>query len=223
MSMGTGSENPEKTIGWFTLPVVVLILANLVPVYFVVFYGWQIFSVILFFWLENVIIGMFNVLKMLFSEPGSIAKWLAKCFIIPFFCVHYGMFTAVHGIFVFVMFGGSSFAGPSTVLHSLREQSIFYPALALIVSHGFSFFWNYLGKGEYRTASLPLLMFGPYGRVIVLHITILFGGFLVMVLRSPVSGLLLLVFLKIILDIKAHLAERKKYGAKVAAEAVLGA
>ena len=40
-------------------------------------------------------------------------------------------------------------------------------------------------------------------------------------LKSLLAGLILLVVLKIILDVKAHLSERRKYGAKAAADAVL--
>lgn len=218
--MFADTENPNNSFEWLTVPVSVLILANLVPVYGVMFLGWQVFPVILFFWLENVIVGVFNVLKMLFSEPGSGVKWLAKCFMIPFFCVHYGIFTGVHGVFVFLMFGGVSVKGSSAALHVLREQSLFYPAIVLIISHGVSFFWNYIGKGEYKTAGLQDLMTGPYSRVVVLHLTILFGGFLVMALKSPVAGLMLLVVLKIILDVKSHLAERRKYGSKLKTDAV---
>ncbi|HEX5218205.1 MAG TPA: DUF6498-containing protein, partial [Verrucomicrobiae bacterium] len=73
--------------------------------------------------------------------------------------------------------------------------------------HGFSFAYNYIIGGEYRTTSLPALMVQPYGRVIVLHVAILGGGFLVMALGSPVAGLALLVLLKIALDVRAHLKQ----------------
>jgi hypothetical protein len=51
----------------------------------------------------------------------------------------------------------------------------------------------------------------PYGRIVVLHLTILGGGFLMMALHSPVVGLLLPVALKIALDLRGHFAERKKF------------
>jgi hypothetical protein len=47
----------------------------------------------------------------------------------------------------------------------------------------------------------------PYARVVVLHLTIIGGGFLVMALGAPVLGLLLLVVLKIGVDLAAHLRE----------------
>jgi hypothetical protein len=71
---------------------------------------------------------------------------------------------------------------------------------------------NYLRKGEYRNANLDELMFQPYGRVIILHLTILLGGAVAMALRSPVWALVLMIALKVAVDLRAHLKEREKLG-----------
>jgi hypothetical protein len=68
---------------------------------------------------------------------------------------------------------------------------------------------KHVGKGKYLKASPIQLMQQPYGRVIVLHITILAGGFLVTILQSPIVGLLLLVALKIGLDLRSHMREHR--------------
>jgi hypothetical protein len=83
--------------------------------------------------------------------------------------------------------------------------------LGLAVSRGVSFATNYIGKGEYKRASLNQLMGQPYGRIMVMHFTILIGGFMMMALHSPVVGLLLLVVMKTVLDLNSHVAERKKF------------
>ena len=51
----------------------------------------------------------------------------------------------------------------------------------------------------------------PYGRIVVMHVAILGGGFLMLALHSPTVGLLLLVALKITFDLRGHFAERKKF------------
>ena len=53
-----------------------------------------------------------------------------------------------------------------------------------------------------------------YSHVVLMRVTLIFGGFLVMQLRDPVPVLLLFIFIKIILDVVAHLKEHapiKKY------------
>ncbi len=191
-----------------------LVLANLMPVYGVLFLSWKVFPLLFLFWLENVYIGFFNILKMIMSKPGNVANWLGKLFMVPFFTFHYGMFTAVHGIFVIILFGSKTmnFSGPvapETFLQIVQLNKLGYVAFMLFISHGFSFLWNYIGKKEYETSDLSTLMTKPYGRVVLLHITILLGGFLLMALHSPVAGLLLFILLKIIMDVAAHSKEHK--------------
>lgn len=195
--------------------VIALVLANLIPVYGVLALGWEVFPIMLLFWMENVVIGGLNALKMLLSEPHDRTKWLGKLFLVPFFCFHYGVFTLVHGVFVLGFFGkqfrqGAAFPSPGDVIGFIGELQLGWAVLALIASHAFSFGYHYLWRGEYRTSSLPSLMQQPYGRVVVLHLAIIGGGFLIMALKSPTAGLLLLVVLKIILDVRSHWKEHQR-------------
>jgi len=175
------------------------------------------------FWWENVIIGTYNALKMLTANPDSPAGWAGKLFIIPFFCFHYGMFTFVHGVFVVVLFSGiksgARFPDANRFWQLMHENHLGWAVFGLAVSHGISFATNYIRHGEYKRANLQQLMMQPYGRIIVLHIAILGGGFLMMALHSPRTGLLLLVALKIAFDLRAHLAERRKFAANPAVKA----
>jgi len=222
--------NPLKIFGetsgsdWLRPSVIALVLANLVPVFGVLCLHWEVFPLMFLFWSENVIVGVFNVLKMLCAAPDNPLTWAGKLFVIPFFCVHYGMFTFVHGIFVIVLFGGgmkhgAGFPTPETFWHVMQGYHLGWAVLGLAVSRAISFATNFIGSGEYRRASLPVLMQQPYGRIVVLHIAILGGGFLMLALHSPTVGLLLLVALKIALDLGGHLAERKKFAAAEAMKA----
>ena len=199
----------------FRPSVVILILANLVPLYGVAFLGWKVFPLMLLFWVENVIVGIFNVLKMLFCQPEKPEKWAGKLAAIPFFCIHYGIFTTVHGLFVFLMFGGmmeedSFFPALSTLTNAIGGFQITWGILALFLSHALSFGINYIGKGEYRKSTLNQLMAEPYTRVVVLHVTIILGSFLITILGSPAGGLILLVAIKTGVDVIAHLKQHNK-------------
>ncbi|MCC7519382.1 MAG: hypothetical protein IT578_09385 [Verrucomicrobiae bacterium] len=191
---------------------VALVAANLVPLYGALFLGWETFPVLLLFWVENVIIGVFNVLKILFAGQGH----LTKVFLLPFFCVHYGIFTMVHGVFVIGFFGGAFGLGTpvptlAAVQHLMEQQHLAWAVFGLFLSHAISFVLNYLRGGEYRQANPAALLMQPYGRVIVMHLTILLGAFILAALRTPTVALVLLVGLKLALDLRAHLRERRKF------------
>jgi hypothetical protein len=61
-------------------------------------------------------------------------------------------------------------------------------------------------------------MAAPYSRVVVLHLAILFGGWGVMALGSPMPLLLLLIAGKIALDVSAHIKEHRKLAPTVEAK-----
>ena len=193
----------------------VLVAANVLPLVGVLFLGWDVFPLLALFWMENVIIGALNALKMLLVDPGDAALWGGKLFMVPFFCFHYGMFTTVHGAFVMSLFGAKKYDVPGTdvlepALRVAHDYGLWLPLAVLAGSHAFSFLWNYLYRGEFRRAQLGMLMARPYGRVMVLHVAILVGGFAAAMLGSPVWALVLLLALKVGLDLRAHLKEHSK-------------
>jgi hypothetical protein len=79
--------------------------------------------------------------------------------------------------------------------------------VALFLSHGASFFLNYIGKKEYLTTSAMRQMLAPYGRVVILHLTIIFGGFAIAIIGAPIGALVVLVVLKTAFDLRLHLRE----------------
>jgi hypothetical protein len=189
----------------------VLVAANLVPLVGVVAFSWDVFTVVFLFWLENVVVGLFNVLRMLWVERGAERMPVAKVALIPFFLVHYGMFTAVHGVFVFALFGRAAeiggFPTVANVVDVIVQNHLWVAVFALVLSHGYSFVRNYVEAQEYRRVTLQQLMARPYSRIVVLHVTILGGGFLVMALQLPAAAVAMLVGLKVWIDVRAHLRE----------------
>ncbi len=107
-----------------------------------------------------------------------------------------------------MFFGMSS----SDLFGSFEPRGVAIAAAALFLSHGVSFFVNFLGKEEYLTVSPDRQMTEPYSRVVVVHVTILAGGFLADSLGAPLAALILLVLLKTVMDLLAHPREHLKAG-----------
>ena len=109
---GAPREDPGSpaSLEWHSPSSLALIAANLLPLWGVLAWGWPVLPLLVLFWLENVLVGLQTVLCMLLVDPEDVALWLAKLFMVPFFCLHYGMFTAVHGGLVFGIFGGKEYS-----------------------------------------------------------------------------------------------------------------
>jgi hypothetical protein len=126
-----------------------------------------------------------------------------------FFCMHYGIFWVVHGMFVlsFPVFAGGV-GGVGGLVGTLGTIGL--AVTGLVLSHGVSFLTNYVGREEYRHTSAGERMSAPYGRVVALHLTIIFGAFLVGSLGSPLPALVLLIVLKTGIDLAAHRREHRR-------------
>lgn len=199
-----------------------LIAANAVTALGVFFLGWDARDMVLLFWVENLIIGLFALLRVIFA-PGNI---FAKVFTIPFFCFHFGMFTFVHGIFVVLLtFGPDGFQDQGLRAMALMALKQVLPAAAaLFLSHGYSFVANYLVLGEYKRTDVKREMERPYSRVVIMHFTILAAFFLMVPLGlSPGEAgtaarmvpALVLLAIKTLADASAHLkahTERVVFG-----------
>jgi hypothetical protein len=200
------------------IALLALVLANLVPLFGVLFLDWDVGSLVVLYWLENLVIGGFTILKMLLKARGQ------KRFLVLLFTLHYGGFCAIHGFFVLQLtrFAGEDWGhaaavtwpGPLAILQiavnlvqqllAAAPREFLLACLALVVSHGVSFVLVYLGQREYAHTTMKELMNAPYRRIAVLHIAIIAGGFLVVRLGSPLGLLVALVALKIGMDIMLH-------------------
>ena len=78
---------------------------------------------------------------------------------------------------------------------------------ALFISHGMSYITNFLGRREFVERTVREQLFAPHGRIVVMHSTIILGGWLAMLVGAPVGALVVMVMAKIVLDILVHLKE----------------
>jgi len=194
-----------EPLHWRSVSSLALIGANLIPLLGVFLLDWNVGEIMLLFWAESAVIGFYNLLKMI-----KIGGW-ATLMYGPFFVGHYGGFMAGHLLFIYGLFG-DNFANSSDpgIAQLLSDFVSLSPALlAFVVSHGISYYSNFLGRKEYLGREIAAQMGQPYKRIIIMHMTIIFGGFLVMMFESALPALLLLLLLKIATDLGSHLREHR--------------
>jgi len=209
--------------------VIALIVANLVPLLGVIFFGWDLQTILLLYWAESAVIGFFSVLKML--KLGGIAAAPACVF----FCIHYGIFMMVHLFFLLMLTNfnrsGPSFNGPEGILRDvLGNRELWLGLVGLFLSHGFSFVYNFLrdpkpdvsswlptppGTMNPRLAKVSQQFSSPYGRIFVMHFTIMVSTLMIVFLFGP-SALMLaaMVVFKTIVDVMAHARQHQLTDAK---------
>jgi len=186
----------------FRISIGSLILSNLVPLIGAMFFGWSVSTILILYWSENVIIGFYNVIKMALAKGEAKRQQTnQRFFLIGFFIVHFGIFTFGHAAFVFSFFG----------TENPPFQSLLPALLPLFISHGVSMFVHFIKNGEYRRVSFGTLFFQPYKRVVIMHLTIIFGAWMATAFHLPSLVLVVLVILKISVDIFFHRKEHSRF------------
>ena len=205
----------------------VLLLANLVPVIGVMYFDWDHRLVIGLFWIENLIIGGFNLAKM-------IGAMLVNKRIDPvtpiFFTAHYGFFCIVHGLILWELLGFEEIevvretgagvlpqltklvAEGAAVFNGLIERYtpvIWLGIISLSLSKLVSFIEHFLLKGEIFSTTPNKLMGKPYGKIAIMHIGIILGAFAIEKFGSSVWLLLIIIGFKILVDVMTHIKDHQ--------------
>lgn len=180
-----------------------LIVVNLIPVIGVLFFDWSLFFIFFYFWLENGVIGLFNVFKIVIAS--IVQKQKIGAFLAPFFVVHFGGFMAGHLFFLMFFFTFKDhdpffeqFNGPSAEFWWLVGINL----LSIIFGYTISFI-EFL-RQKVRTVKLELLFFSPYPRILIMHFTIMFGGVILLFFNTPVFALIVLILAKAVVDSLAN-------------------
>ena len=173
----------------------------------IAFYGWPTFTVLALYWVENVIIGGFTALRIL-AAGSRTERYGESLAVTAFFCVHYGLFCAVHGIFVATLFGGmrsmSSMIDPLfLMIGRIAGDRIGVLVLVAMIAAAALDAWRAMATVDADDPkAVSRIMSEPYGRIVVLHVVLLAGGFLMAALQLPSLAALLLVVFKLVYDLR---------------------
>ncbi len=178
-----------------------LLVSNIVTIYFAIIEHWNPATVLLIYWFQSVIIGLFNFVRILelkeFSTEGfgfngrpAAPTSTTRYFSAFFFLFHYGIFHLIYLAFIMTDTFGEK---PS----ASELRYILFTALLFFVTHLFSYiFYRYRDTQKQNIGSV---MARPYARIIPMHLTLIFGAF---------GGVLpLFLVLKTLADVIMHIVE----------------
>jgi len=173
----------------------------------IVFFDWPTFTVLAFYWLENAIIGGFTALRIL-AAGARTERYGESLAIAAFFCVHYGLFCAVHGIFVATLFGGirnvSGIADPLLLMigRIAGDRIGMLLVAAMVVAAALDARRAMATLDADDAKAVRSIMSEPYGRIVVLHVVLIAGGLLMAAMHLPSLAALLLVAFKLVYDLR---------------------
>lgn len=163
------------------LSVLLGLAMNLATLAGVAFWDWPAGNVFLIFWIENVVLGLWTIPKIVTARGAGatmplkingVNRTVSSTGAALFFCLHYGLFCVVHLVFT------------ALVAWRLGVELSFwflgFPALLIVVRYSVEALTTWFGRGHRRDLVTPAqAMREPYPRIIVLQLAaiICFGLF----------------------------------------------
>jgi hypothetical protein len=179
----------------------ILLFSNSVTIGYAVVEVWPLTTIMIVYWVQSIIIGSFNVVRILslktFSTEGFYVDGRSvqptektKKSTASFFGLHYGFFHFIYGVFLLQDLTG------------VNLQYVLFGGFIFFVDHLFSFKYNQK-RDERKIQNIGRLMFFPYARIIPMHLVILASG----VFASGTASLFLFLVLKTAADVVMHIVE----------------
>jgi hypothetical protein len=197
-----------------------LIFSNLLVIFFAAVDGISANEVLWIYWSQSVIIGIFNFIKMITLKDFSTEGFKqGKKQMLPtrataissavFFLFHYGFFHLIYAVFLgtFSDFSYSSGSNSGTKYFLLSAGMFFI-----------SYLIEFINSKKEQTEELPnigMIMFAPYARIIPMHLTIIFGGFIgaagsIFSTNTNLAVIILFIGIKTVVDLITHSIDFKK-------------
>lgn len=186
------------------LPVIVM--SNALPLVGVLTMGWDIYTLLIFYWLETAIITFWTVMTValndgeaVFAHTGSGSRDSGpKPFIGLMLFLHAGAFLAVHLYLISSLYGGAwpgHLNSAQEFLGTFLIEQRLWPMLAFIFLHRGVMFLD-----ERRHEDVTQSVYSLYARIVVMQLVIIIGSWGVLMLGSGLFGLILLVSMRAALD-----------------------
>ena len=201
-----------------------ILATSLVPLAGVLWFGWSASTLLAVFWGETLLTGTANVVRIGLHrrltraqghwrrhlqdsskraigkiEPQSETTFLAEYAMILY------VFTLAHGLFlgVFLLILNQNWHGEGPSPWRIDTESFRSGILAVAGFSVLELLYDLMSLGQQPFAFLKARVQVALGRVVVLHLVVIFGAFLMMRFETPMSFLGILVGLKTLLDLGA--------------------
>ncbi|NWG23802.1 MAG: hypothetical protein HXY30_05185 [Pseudorhodoplanes sp.] len=199
-----------------SLSALILVVTNLVPLAGVLYWNWDLFLLLILYWFDTAIIGFWMMVQALREPPSDVHRGALGVGIV-FVTFHAGIFMTVHFVFLWSLFSGpwrdrvDGIDGFMAVV--ILGTGLWVPIVAMVIGRGLvtlvdlrkAYAWvmsTIVPPDSPADASgrRKIAIHAFYARIVVMHLTILGGAFLMQSVGS-VAPLIILIALKTAIDL----------------------
>lgn len=161
-------------------------------------------TIVMAYFLETIIIGMIQVLKMYRVVSTSKTK---NYFLIPFFIFHYSFFVAVQLIFVFVFLEmkDNNIREPfnliENILYVLSYKGMKIVLISILIYNLGDYFINFIRPKVYKTITVDKLFMQPYVRIFIQQFAVILGGFFILIFSGLFVVAILIILFRTLIEL----------------------
>jgi uncharacterized protein DUF6498 len=224
-SLAAARARPHR----FFFPSTVLVLvADLIPLAGILWWDWDAFVLLMLYWMETAVIAFWALARVFMVAGGPyrsgisfIANMAPRLGLTCFFLVHASGFMGAHLLFLWVVFSGKwgqTIYNPHDFIHQMvLPYHLWVPLGMTFVARGIAFVRDMLSRRTLGTAlaaattqqqqndAIGGIVGGLYGRIILMHITILAGVGVAKMIGS-IGPYVLLIAIKTAFDVLIHVS-----------------
>lgn len=181
-----------------------LIFANLYPIYGLYFLGWDIIKIILLYFLESVIIAFFSLIKIYYcwNETENVPIRSYRQVYMEIFKAFFAYSFYLGLVFIFLKIFYFKYI-------DIYNYITFSGILIMIISHGISFYSNYIKNAEYEKTSDNVIVLKVFFlRLLPMHLIIILPFELKDYITNPIY-ISLFIIVKTLIDLFFHIIEHR--------------
>jgi hypothetical protein len=175
------------------LSALVGLIANLIPLAGVLYWGWDTFQLLMLYWVETAILAFWTLMRLsqlskdecgTLTVNGRVTQ-ATPFSLVGFFSLHAGMFILVHLVFLWALFSDEWLKN----VHSARDffyglfvaHGLWIGLLMMFVTHLVSFLVNPKPVPETtadgkKSDPVGSIVGGLYARIVIMQVAIIFGA-----------------------------------------------
>jgi hypothetical protein len=197
-----------------------IVAANLVPLVMALLGYWGVGEILLLYWLETGIVGVFTILRVLFAAapssahgrltlqqlrkapssvtlPLALASWgiFGKLLLSLFFAFPYALLLVLQGYILYIFL---AVVGP----YGWPLATVKWGLLGLFASHALGFAVDYLASGEFRRTGAEECVETPFHRLATMQIVLACGGWASSSFGHTAYIMSVFVLVKLVIDLR---------------------
>lgn len=170
-------------------------------------------TVLFVYFLETIIIGLFNTIKIylvvkLGVKEKKDSNFIFKYWIILFFIFHYGFFVGVQSVFGFILFeieGSVDIGEPFNLIENysklLSFDGIQYALPVIFFNHMSWFVMGFLKDKKYHFFTAEEMMFKPYLRIFIQQFVVILSVAIMLLTKQAILVGIILILLRLLVDL----------------------